>query len=236
MRRKKTDTEIDRLLTAFLAGRSAHTVDAYQRDLSDFTAFLRRHSLAEPRPLVGSAGADTAALRWFLEQSQGPANEIAWAYRADLLTRHRSTATASRRISVVKSLVKYARMTGLVTWAVEVAAPRIEKSRDTRGPTLDTIQEMLARAAKTLPPTGLRDTAIVRLAFDLALRIGELARLDVADVEPKTGGLWIFGKGRRAKELVTMPETSRAARGWQFAALLLARSCCPSPMRISGSA
>jgi integrase/recombinase XerC len=58
---------------------------------------------------------------------------------------------------------------------------------------------------------GPRDVALLRLAYDLALRIGELAPLDVADVEQKTGGLWIFGKGRKARELVTMPQTSREA-------------------------
>ena len=54
--------------------------------------------------------------------------------------------------------------------------------------------------------------AWLRLAYDLALRIGELARLDVADVVRKTGGLRIFGKGRKAKEPVTMPQTSCEGR------------------------
>ncbi len=56
---------------------------------------------------------------------------------------------------------------------------------------------------------------LLRLAFDLALRCQELIRLDVADVDLKTGGLWIFGKGRRAKERLTMPEPSRdAVKAW----------------------
>jgi integrase len=36
--------------------------------------------------------------------------------------------------------------------------------------------------------------ALLRLAFDLALRISELARLDLADVDLKNGRLWITGK------------------------------------------
>ena len=71
--------------------------------------------------------------------------------------------------------------------------------------------------------------AWLRLAYDLALRIGELARLDVADVERKTRGLWIFGKGRKAKELVTMPQTSReAVRAW-----LTVRGTKPGPLFLS---
>lgn len=73
------------------------------------------------------------------------------------------------------------------------------------------------------------NVALLRLAYDLALRIGELARLDVADVDLKTGGLWIFGKGRRAKELVTMPQTSReAVKAW-----LQERRSKPGPLLLS---
>jgi hypothetical protein len=68
-------------------------------------------------------------------------------------------------------------------------------------------------------------------SLNLALRIGELARLDVADVEQKTGRLWIFGKGRKVKELVTMPQTSReAVRTW-----LTVRGTKPGPLFLSMS-
>lgn len=206
---------LDRLLAAFFAGRSPHTVDAYTRDLDDFCAFLRRHALAADRPTMGNGKRDLDALRWFFEQEAGRANEVTLNYKNELLTRRKSTGTTARRIGAVRSVVKYARMFGLITWTVEVTAPRVERSRDTRGPSLETIQAMLTLAAQQHPPLDTRDVALLRLAYDLALRISELARLDVADVELKTGGLWIFGKGRRAKELVTMPPTSlEAVRAW----------------------
>lgn len=222
---------IDRLLAAFVSGRSPHTVDAYTRDLEDFCAFLRRYTLTAERNPIGSASPDltAAALRWFFEQSPGHANEIALHYRNDLLTRQKATATTARHLSVVKSLAKYARMTGLILWTIEVPVPRIERSRDTRGPSLETIQAMLTIAARQPSPTGPRDVALLRLAYDLALRIGELARLDVADVDLKTGTLWIFGKGRRAKELLTMPQSSRdAVQAW-----LAVRGTKPGPLLLS---
>jgi integrase/recombinase XerC len=221
------------LLAAFFSGRSPHTVDAYTRDLEDFCAFLRRYTLTQERNPIGGASLDamTAALRWYFQQTAGHANEIALNYRNDLSTRHKATATTARHLSVVKSLAKYARMTGLITWAVEIPVPRVEKSRDTRGPSLDTIQAMLTAAAAQPVPAGPRDVALLRLAYDLALRIGELAKLDVADVEAKGGGLWIFGKGRKAKELVTMPQTSReAVRAW-----LTVRGTKPGPLFLSMS-
>ena len=220
---------LDRLLAAFLAGRSPHTVDAYQRDLDDFCGFVRRHTLTAETNPIGRAAQQRVALRWFLTQTPGRANEVALHYRNELMTGHKSTATIARHLSVVKSIVKYARMTGLVTWAIEIPVPRIERSRDTRGPSLETIQAMLTIAAQHPAPSGPRDVALLRLAYDLALRIGELSKLDVADVDLKTGALWIFGKGRRAKELVTMPHTSRdAARAW-----LHVRGTKPGPLFLS---
>jgi integrase/recombinase XerC len=219
---------LDRLLAAFFAGRSPHTVDAYTRDLDDFCAFVRRYALA-PRETLGTATLDREALEWFLQQPPGHANELTLHYRNDLLTRRKATATTARHLSVVKTIAKYARMTGLITWAIEVPVPRIERIRDTRGPSLETIQAMLTLAAAQPSPTGVRDVALLRLAYDLALRIGELARLDVADVDLKTGGLWIFGKGRRAKELLTMPNTSReAVKAW-----LQERGSKPGPLLLS---
>jgi hypothetical protein len=35
-------------------------------------------------------------------------------------------------------------LTGVITWAVEIPVPRIERSRDTRGPSIETIQTMFA--------------------------------------------------------------------------------------------
>jgi integrase/recombinase XerC len=225
---------IARLLVAFFDGRGPHTRDAYQRDLNAFCAFLRCQSLSHDGNPIGSTGLDVrvAALRWFFDQTPGHANELVLRYKNHVLAQHKATGTAARHIAVIRSLVKFARMIGLVTWVIEVQAPRVEKSRDTRGPSLETIQAMLACAASQPAPAGPRDVALLRLAFDLALRIGELARLDVADVELKTGGLWIFGKGRRAKELVTMPQTSRdAVRAW-----LQVRGGKPGPLLLSLSA
>src|SRR5688572_25409006 len=153
---------LDRLLAAFFAGRSPHTVDAYTRDLEDFCAFVRRYTLTQERNPIGSASHNvmTSALRWYFEQTPGHANEIALNYRNDLLTRHKATATTARHLSVVKSLAKYARMTGMITWAVEIPVPRIERTRDTRGPSLETIQNMLTGAAAQPSPMGPRDVAL----------------------------------------------------------------------------
>lgn len=80
---------IDRLLAAFFSGRGPHTLDAYTRDLDDFTAFVRQHTLTTEKNPIGRAGRDTAALRWFFDQTPGQANDLVLHYKTDLLTRRK---------------------------------------------------------------------------------------------------------------------------------------------------
>src|ERR1044072_4705587 len=129
---------IERLLSAFIAGRSPHTVDAYQRDIADFGLYLRRVIVGESTNPVGKTNAHKELLRWFFAQRPGRANELVLHYRHDLLARGKSTSTTARHLSVIKPLPKYARMTGLITWAVETPSVRIEPVRDTRGRKLET--------------------------------------------------------------------------------------------------
>ena len=56
-------------------------------------------------------------------------HDLVLHYKSDLLRRRKATGTTARHLSVVKSLAKYARMTGLITWAIEVTSPRIERTR-----------------------------------------------------------------------------------------------------------
>src|SRR5687768_12618015 len=95
---------IARLLAAFFAGRSPHTIDAYGLDLDDFAKIVRRYSLQAVPPLANMRALRAEAIRSFVALEPGSANELVFAYRNELLTRSKSTATIARRISVVKSL------------------------------------------------------------------------------------------------------------------------------------
>jgi integrase/recombinase XerC len=60
-----------------------------------------------------------------------------------------------------------------------------------------------------------RDRALLRLAFDLGLRRGELASLDFEHVDLEAGTLAVQGKGQEGRELLTLPpETIAVLRGW----------------------
>lgn len=205
-----------RLVEVFLAGRSPRTLEAYRQDLAAFQAFL------------GAATLDEAA-RVLLARGPGAANELVLSYRADLMAKGLAPATTNRRLAAVRSLVKLARMTGLVTFELEVPGVKSQSYRDTRGPGRAGFRLLLDELDSRLDSKARRDRAAVRLLYDLALRRGEVVSLDVAHVDLEAGKLAILGKGRTERELVTLPEPTKAAvREW-----LAARGTKPGPLFVN---
>ena len=91
---------------------------------------------------------------------------------------------------------------------------------------------------------GARDEAIIRLAFGLGLRRGEIAELNISHVDPDGDRLSIMGKGRAERELLTLPaEAKKAIERWlgfrnaidPDAALFVSLSSGMAEARISGS-
>jgi integrase/recombinase XerC len=191
-----------RLIESFLAGRSPRTLDAYRRDLLNFTAF------------VGAPGMNEAA-RLLLSRENGPANELALRYRANLLEQDLSPATINRRLAALRSLVKLARTLGMVPWGLDVPSVRSEAYRDTRGPEKPALRRLYGYLRGFEGPKAARDMALIRLMYDLALRRGEVTALDFADVDLEGGTLAVLGKGRTEKEKLTLPvATKEALKTW----------------------
>src|SRR5660398_234414 len=148
------------LLEAWLAGRSPQTVDAYRRDLLDFTAYLGGDSPERATEALLRAGG-------------GEANLVALRYRAALLERGLAPATVNRKLSALRSFVKIGRTIGLVAFALDVDNVRSEPYRDTRGPGADGYRAMLDALSVRQDSKGARDRAMLHLLFDLGLRRAE---------------------------------------------------------------
>lgn len=190
------------LLAAFQAGRSPLTLAAYTRDLADFQGFLDAPSPAE-------------ATRQLLTGGLGQANALVLGYRAHLEARGLAAATVQRRLSALRALVRLARMLGLVSWTIEIQAPHVERCRDTRGPGRVGFQRILTQLESQSGPAALRDRAMIRLLYDLALRRAEVVALDLADLDLERGTLAVLGKGRTSKVPLTLPKrTSEALGAW----------------------
>ena len=198
---KSPDTRIN-LVSAFLSGRNQKTIEAYRADLADFAQFTEEHTL------------DGAAMM-LLSGGHGHANGLALAYKTSLIERGLSPATVNRRLASLRSMVKIARILGIVPYALEVENMKSQSYRDTKGPGRDGYRNMLDHAKKQKDRKAIRDTAILHLLFDLGLRRGEVVSLDFLDVDLERGLLAILGKGRTQKEYLTMPvQTKDILRDW----------------------
>jgi integrase/recombinase XerC len=195
--------DAESLIERWQEGRSPHTVRAYGRDLAHFAKWSDATTAGE-------------AMTKLLARSMGEANELLHAYRGAMLDAGLAPSTVNRRLSALRSIVQLGRTFGLVTWSLEVSGVKSKAYRDTKGPGIDGVAAVKRQAAKhSSPAKAARDVAIVRVLFDLALRRGEVAALDLKDLDIRAGQLWVMGKGRREKESITLPpRTITALKAW----------------------
>ena len=218
------------LAGAFLAGRNARTLLAYRKDLVDFQTFIHAPSLQ-------------AAASILTTQGPGAANGLALAYRVSLQERDLAPATINRRLAALRSMVKLGRVLGLIPWELEVEGIKAAPYRDTRGPGVDGFKKMVEILDGEPDAKSIRDLAILRLLFGMALRRGEVVSLDLSHVDLEAGRLSVMGKGRTQRESLTIPAKVLAtlkawveARGRQEGPLFIALDRGHHGHRLDGSA
>lgn len=220
---------IERLMESYWAGRSPHTLAAYRGDIEQFCDYLTRAcGLERNLPQLEK-------LRVFFGSGAGRANELVLNYRSEMRNQDRAPNTINRRLAAVRALVKLGRLIGAVPWSIEVEGVPHELTRDTRGPSPEIVSALIAAAAaaQEKPMIAARDVAMLRITFDLGLRVGEVVRLDMADLALDTvpATVWVLGKGRVRKQLLKLPApTVTALRAW-----LLARGKTAGPLFTSYS-
>lgn len=189
----------ERLYRAFIESQTANTRAAYVRDLAAFAVSLGETS-------------SIAAIRRLLAVAGGEGNAMLLDYRTHMVGAKLSSSTINRRLSAIRSAVKLARTLGYTSWTPEISGLKAEAYRDTRGPGISGTREMLEIAlTHSHPAIALRDVALIRLMFDLALRRKECVGLDLDDVDLAGRRIWIIGKGKTEKEARTLPEKTAAA-------------------------
>src|SRR6202521_4616874 len=92
----------------------------------------------------------------------------------------------------------------MMAWYLEVPGVKAEKRRQTAGPTVEDVKQLLA-ATSGDNEAETRDRAIVLVFFCLGLRVSELCGLTLEETDLTRGSTWILGKGRKEKELVPLP-------------------------------
>ncbi|MEP9351983.1 site-specific tyrosine recombinase XerD [Xanthobacter sp. KR7-65] len=193
-------------------GAGPNTLDAYRRDLSDFSAYLGARPVAE---------ADTAAIRGWL---------------ADLTARGYKATTVARRLSAVRQFYRFLYAEG--HRADDPAAVLEGPKRGRPLPKVLSVEEVTTlieaahRRAAEVDPAGGQDppegvgapgkaaraealrrrrcACMVELLYASGLRISELVTLPAAAARTRGDAIMVTGKGRKER-LVPLSDPARAA-------------------------
>jgi integrase/recombinase XerC len=177
---------------------SAHTVRAYESDLSQFLIFLSGH-LGTRRADLAATAFDHLHIRAFL---------------GDIHKRGNSRASAARKLAAIRTFGRYLRREGAIDGdpAALVGTPR----REQRLPAHLGEAEMsrLLEMPDVSSPLGRRDRAILELFYASGLRLSELVGLGLEDVNLSTRVVRVLGKGRKERIVPFNRSAEAAIRAW----------------------
>lgn len=157
-------------------GASEHTLRAYKNDLEAFAA---------AQPALDPGGIERVHVRTFIADIQKDGA--------------RSRATVLRRISALRSFVKFLRANGTLKSNPLLGVPLPKRQRPL--PKFLSESEMGELLAPALGTEGWtkRDRALIELIYSSGLRRAEIAGLSVGDVDFIEGTVRVFGKGSKER-------------------------------------
>ncbi len=177
---------------------SAHTVSAYDSDVSQFLAFTAG-SLGKKRREVAPEDLDLGAIRTFM---------------AELHRQGQARASVARKLSALRAFLRFLKREGIIESnpATLASAPK----REIRMPAHLSVDEMtrLLEAPDASMPLGRRDRAILELFYASGLRLSELVGLDLEDVNLHGRIVRVMGKGAKERLVPFNDATRRALRAW----------------------
>jgi integrase/recombinase XerC len=177
---------------------SAHTVRAYESDLSQFVAFVAAH-LDRRRSDLLATDFNHLHIRAFL---------------GDLHKRGNSRSSAARKLAAIRTFGRYLRREGAIEGdpAALVGTPR----REQRLPAHLAEAEMsrLLDMPDRTAPLGRRDRAIMELFYASGLRLSELVGLGLEDVNLSSRVVRVLGKGGKERIVPFNRTTEGALRDW----------------------
>ncbi len=185
------------VIAALMEGKKPTTIRSYRKDLRVFTRWLNgaHHlELADPSAAVGL----------LLSGSGTDARRLAGQYKAWLMDQY-AAATVNRRLAALRSVVKAAHDTGVVTWLLNLRSVPSNPYRETTGPGRAGVDALFYEAQRDPSGRGPRNCAMLGLLYHLALRREEVVALDLDHVDLTGGRLSILGKSRHEREWVTLP-------------------------------
>jgi integrase/recombinase XerC len=200
---------------------SLHTVRAYESDVTQYLAAVaaeRQRRISELTP----ADLDAATLR---------------AHVAALGRAGEARSSVARRVSALRTFVRYLRREGVITH--DPTALAVSPKREQTLPAHLTEQDMtrLLDTPSATDPLGRRDRAILELFYASGLRLSELEGLDLDSIDLGGRMVRVMGKGRKERMIPFNASTERALREWlkDRAVILAGRPAARDPRPASGA-
>jgi len=172
---------------------SAHTLDAYRRDLAAFTAWL--------------AGQEAPDL--LLVQPDQLRAFIAAEHRRGL-----SPKSLQRRLSACRSFYQWLLRHGRIdnNPAASIRAPKAPRKLPQ---VLDADEATRLVEVPTDVPLGLRDRALLELFYSSGLRLSELCNLRWRDLDLASGLVMVTGKGNKQRSVPVGSHAGVALAAWR---------------------
>jgi integrase/recombinase XerC len=167
---------------------SPHTVAAYKRDLDGLVAFAK-----DARDV---SAIDVYVLRGWLGK----------------LARTHAASSVARKVAAARTWMRWMRRRGAIAKspAEELASPKVRRPLPTFL-SVDAAAEVV-EAPDTSLAAGARDRAMLELLYGSGLRVGELVRLSLGDVDLAEASARVLGKGKKER-LVPLGTKCVAALG-----------------------
>ena len=176
---------------------SAHTVSAYESDLSQFIAFAGEET--GKRDALQPKHFDLQLIRGFL---------------GELYRQGQARASVARKVSALRTFVRYLRREGWID--SDPAALAVAPKREQKVPAHLSVDEMsrLLDSPDVSTPLGRRDRAILELFYASGIRLSELVALDLEDVNLADRAVRVMGKGRKERIVPFNTTTEKSLRKW----------------------
>lgn len=172
---------------------SAHTLDAYRRDLDALAAWAESAGQADLLEL------DASGIRAF----------VAAEHRRGL-----SPKSLQRRLSGCRSFYQWLLKNGRIR-ANPAAGIRAPKAPRKLPQVLDVDEAVALVEVPTDVPLGLRDRALLELFYSSGLRLSELRLLRWRDLDLAQGLVTVLGKGSRQRTVPVGSHACRALAAWR---------------------
>lgn len=155
---------------------SPYTIEYYQNDLDDFSSFLKLETMEKLSDI------DHRVIRLYL---------------TNLYERQLSRRSVSRKISALRSYFRFLEREKIVNnnpFAV-ISLPKAEK----RIPDFLYKEELsrLFEVNDLTTPLGQRNQVLIEILYATGIRVGECQKIQLTDIDPMIGSLYIQGKGNK---------------------------------------